>query len=446
MIRKAICFVLFLIISSAAYSIPDDETQKKNRDILLYGLESDIIPLLITLESDDERVFEEEIWRLFETTRSTTLRDAVINYYAHTKNKVITDFSLQLLSDPLDEKRSTVLAVIEYVSALKIQDAATSMRDLIESGTSEYRDQAIKALGILGDSEDALYLLDYLDSEIDTDEKTRLIIRQNVMAALGEIGAEESWERLNGIAGDEDENAYIRASAGIALGKIGKPESLSILLSMFAESDPVIRSAAVKAVSHYNTPESEALILEAFRDSYYKVRLEAIEAAETKKLQTAVPYLMYRAENDPEETVKLRSYDALAKIDNQETLQWLQQKFSDDKRSEKYRLKAASVLLEHHASVFFPSFEKTLIDALQTDKNKTFRNELIKLFQKNKHVHTARLASAFLDHSDPGIKSAGLDIYEKNTFPELKTTVEKIASDEKLGAVSRRAKKILGIQ
>lgn len=437
-------FCLIMSLSAAFFAISaEDDELLKNKEVLAYGLESEIVGLLQKLESDEAQIYYEEILNLFNTTRSTPVKDAIIQYFKSKKNFELKNFALALLSDPMDAKRSTVLAVIDYVAALKITEASLSLHSLVNSGNNEFRDQAIKALGSVGGPDDAAFLLEYLDSEIDADEKTRLIIRQNIMTALGDIGSQDSWSRLSEIASNDNENAYIRASAGVAIGRMGKIESVDILSSMFEESDPLLRSAAIEGLSEFAIPESDSLILEALKDAYYKVRLQAIDAVQKKKLSAAVPYLIYRAENDPEEIVKSKAFEALGILKTDDSVQWLIKYFKDIKRSDKYRVKSAESLLRNEAQIFYQDFIIQLQEILADEKRKSLRNELLKLYVQNTAIHSNKLTFDLLLSKDALLKNAALDVLEKSYIPELHTEIEKLASDEKQGAVSRRAKKIL---
>ena len=95
---------------------------------------------------------------------------------------------------------------------LNLTDAQKQqIRDIMKSEKTDYLDRAISALGAVGTADDALFLVDYLSGEIAGDDKQRLIVRQNVMFALGELKAVETWDSLAAIVADTDENAFIRA-------------------------------------------------------------------------------------------------------------------------------------------------------------------------------------------------------------------------------------------
>ena len=283
-----------------------------------------------------------------------------------------------------------------------------------------------------------------LISEISGDEKQRLIIRQNVMKALGELKALDTWDKLIEIIKNKDENANIRATAAVAVGNMGKVEAIPVLSVLFEDSDPVLRTASITALSNFDTMESNAILFEGFKDSYYKVRLQSVIAMEKRKNPDAIPYLLYRAKNDPVDSVKTQAFVSLGAYNTEETNTWLRNVFIDEKASETFRLKAASVLLQNNPEFIFSDIEKTALQVAVDDKKKNFRYEIGKMIvAANTGQKSSQIASVFLVSKDVLTKSIGLDMFLKNKYPELKTIVEGIAADEKQGALQRRAKKIL---
>jgi len=264
------------------------------------------------------------------------------------------------------------------------------------------------------------------------------------MTALGELKAMDTWDKLVEVVKDKEENSNIRATAAVAIGNMGKVEAIPVLATLFEDSDPILRTASITALTNFDTPESNEILIEGFKDTYYKVRLQSIIAMEKKKNSDAIPYLLYRAKNDPVDSVKLQSFDALGAYNTDETKSWLRSIFLDEKSSDTFRLKAASTLMQNNPEFIFADFEKVALQVVSDDKKKNFRYEIGKLIvAANADQKSANIASSFLSSKDVLTKSIGLDMYAKNKYPELKALVEGIAADEKLGALQRRAKKIL---
>lgn len=440
---RSLFFIIILFFFNAGLLSAQETEESKRKDVLIFGLESEISDLISRLQEENETDYNDQLLELFNKTKNPVIRENILMFFTFQKNDSFKQYALEVLANPFDYKKSTVLAVLSYIAEIKIPEASPLIRKILDGENIEFRDKAIQTLGKLNNPEDAAYLFEYMESEISGDEKQRLIIRQNIMAALGELKAVETWDTFVAIVQDTEENVMIRASAAVAIGNMEKSEVVPILAVLYEDTDPVLRTAAINGLSNFSTVEAVSVILESFKDSYYKVRLEAIAASEKQNLAEAVPYILYRAKNDPVDNVKLRSFEALGKLNAADSNVWLSSLVNDSKAVDKIRVKAAAVLLGNNFDLIYPDVEKIMIQALNDDKKTWIRYELGKIIAATANVKTASIASAYLAHKDSLTKSIGLDMFETNKYAELRSTVESIAADEKLGALQRRAKKIL---
>lgn len=435
--------IAFMLLLSTANSFSEQTERDKRLEIIQYGLENEVTDLVSSLMTENEDSYTGDLADLFRKTRSSAVRESIIGLFSKQKKTDLTDYALTVLDDPYETKKSTVVALIGYVIDLKTKEALPAIRKILENENSEYRDQAINALGKLGEGEDAKYLVEYLDGEIPGEEKERLVIRQNVMSALGELKSVETLESLLRIAEDEDENASIRATAAVAVGQIGKPESIPVLVKLYESSDPLLRTAAISGLSNYETVEASDTVIEGFKDTYYKVRLESIKAVEKRKLAAGLPYLVYRAKTDPVESVQLAAYDAIGTFNDAESDKWLKDIFLDEKKADKLRMKACGVLVKNNFDFIIGDVASVTEKVLKDTKKTWLRYEIGKLLAATESQTTSAIAQSYLSHKDTLTRSIGLDMFAKNRYPEVRPSVEAIAADEKQGALQRRAKKIL---
>lgn len=437
-------FLVTIIVFQVGLFAAEQSDAEKRRDIIRYGLESDVTALVQTLQDTKDDSCNAELADVFKRTKSPTLKESILGFFTSRKDPALKDYSLSLLADPYDATRSTVLADLSYVQAINLTEAAPLVRKMLEGDNADYRVKAITTLGKIGSAEDAGYLLKYMSGDLEGDEKQRLIIRQTVMDALGELKAMETWDQLASIVKDKDENAMIRATAATAIGKMQKPEAIPVLTEIYGESDPVIRGAAIEGLGNFHTPESDTAVIEGLKDSYYKVRLTALDAVAKQSLSGAVPYVTYRAKTDPVEAVQLRAYEVLGKLRDASSDEWLLGILRDEKASDLLRTKAAAVLLENNRSFVQADFEKAVMQTVKDDKRKGLRYAFGKIVIDQSVPGTGSVAAAFLSSKDTQTKAIGLSMYEKLRYPELTATVEAIAADAKQGELGNRAKKILG--
>lgn len=419
------------------------ESGDKRGDVLKYGLENEIVELVNELERRDDRSYNDELVRLFESTRSGAVRDSILSFYGAQKNPAFKDYCLLVLEDPYAFRNTTVSSVFQYVQKIPLREAAPLVRDLLSNESGEFRDQAIRTLGKIGNEEDALYLFEYLQSNIPGDERQRLIIRQNIMTALGELKSESVWEDFILVAQDEEENTMIRATAARAIGMIGKEGGVPILADLFEAEDPILRAAVVSALSGYTDQEAVEVVLEGLKDAHYRVRLEALDAIKKQGAKKAAPIVRYRAENDPVEAVKMKSYDVLAFLDEHDTTGWMIEQVRDIKTSDKVRLRIITVLMEHNRSAVIEDAVQVAFASLKDDKKKWIRYELGKLFAKYDDGALSAVAEAYITHGDTLTKGIGIELYNKNRFSNLKSHVEAIAGNKKMGGLQNQAKRAL---
>lgn len=437
---KSLFFLLiFISFFNSVFSL--DQISK---DILKYGLDSEIINLVSNLEEHDALEFKQELIQLFQKTRNVDIKISILTLFSKFNYDDLTEVVLELLEDPFEQKKQIVNTALQYVSDLKILKANEKVKFLIESNNKDYLHKSIQVLGKIGTDSDAIFLLEKLDDDFDVEEKEALVLRQTIINSIGAIGGIETYEALKQIALDENENTYIRTIALSSIGKIKNKNDIPIFISFFEDSDPLLRVAAIKGISQFNTKEADDLIFDAFRDSHYKVRLEALDIVTEYKKDTYVPFIIYRAKNDPEDIVKNKSLEILGLFtSNDEAKSFLLEIFLDQKRNDPFRVKAASALLLNNFDFVYKDFEDVFNSIVHDDKKINFRNELAKLVAKIENKKSLDIARSLLAHKDPVAISLGLDMYKLNRYVELKNEVEVLATDEKKGAIAKRAKQIL---
>ncbi len=440
--KRVVVFIAVFGISLHFACAETASEESKRADILNYGLETEIVELIRQLRSDDDSL-SSELNALFGKTRSPAVREAILELFARQENDGLSQYCLSVLEDPYDHKNSTVSAVFAYVEKLKITGAAPHVRKLLENESGEWRSQAIRTLGKIGQEEDAQFLVGYLDGEMPGDQKQKLIVRQEVMTALGELKAVSVWDRIVEIAGDGDENAVIRATAARTIGAMGKREGLPTLSRIFEDQDPLLRAAAVAGMSYFDGPDAEAVVLEGFRDSHYKVRLEALSASERMKFSGATGHAIYRAKTDPVEAVRMRAFEAIAKIGDGEGVKWLAEIVSDEKSNDKIRVKAIQVLWSDDSGRIEKDVEKIAFSSLKDDKKTWIRYEVGKVLSDRKSKGISDVAIAYLQHKDPMTKALGIEMYSVHRFSGARELVEAIAADGKMGGLQSRAKRVL---
>lgn len=461
--KKRICLFCFLLVlllcpifaENATDEKPvaensAEETQKNDEEVssqyqdrlekIQFGIDSEICDLIDVLVKDEDFVYSDELFSLFETTRSLALREKIIEYYTASKDPRLTEYVANFLQDPYDEAKSTATKVFSYVSELKIKEALEPTRSLLKNENEDYMQASIVLLGKIGEEEDAELLEEYLEKDIPAATKEAVVV------ALGELKAESSFETLLGIAKDSNESTGMRMNAVEALGKFENPLVTDELIKMYEDTDSNFRLSVVKGLATQTDEKSQKLIIEAIKDSYYRIRIAAIEAAQKQKLVSAVPSIIYRSKNDSEAVVKNKTYEALAEIGDSKGIEYLLDLLKNEKQSDDTRGRVASALLKHQFELSIGDVVKVVETTLDDDKHKNLRYSIGKEFAKYNNPELEYICGVFLEHKDVSTKGTGLDIYAKNAFTGLTGKIEEIANNKKEGANQKKARYILDKQ
>ena len=269
--------------------------------------------------------------------------------------------------------------------------------------------------------------------------------RQTLIKVLGKIQAEDTVEELTEIAEDTEESSFMRAYAAEALGKIGKQESLDVLKDLFEDTDPILRQYVILGLKNYDKDAVEEVMIQGIRDSNFRVRLESIKAVDELKLQNAIPYLVYRAKKDSENTVKEAAYPVIARLNTSEGNDYLLSVISDKKISDNTKSKVAKALLDADLAG-----KKEILslaeEALKDDRRKPLRYALGKQFATTGRAEYSDICKQYLESKDTATVGTGLDMYAIGKYSGLTSMVKSIAEDKKAGANQKKAKRILGIE
>lgn len=430
--------------------LEDTEADKeKRRDTIRFGLESEISDLLGELTKKADPRYADDIYDLFAETKNGTLKEMAVQYFARLEDPCLEDYAVSVLDDPYDERQGMVNACFDYVKAVRTKEAVAPVLNLLESDNDTYFNQCLDMLGKVGGSAEAVYLTDYLDREdLSVPQK------QSLVKVLGELKATETFDRLAEIAGDKDENTFMRMYSAEAIGAMENPGAVSVLLALYEDTDPNMRIAVIKGLSHFpQDAAAQKTVVQAIRDSYYKVRLEAIGVAKAWNMTEAVPYLIHRAKNDPEKVVKDAVYPVIAQLNTPEGNDFLVSQITDKKVADTTKAKVASALLaENNAGTaeILALAKEVVGDDAKNNPRKSLRYALGKEFAKYGRSEFADICADYLASKDVATQGTGLDIYNKGKYAGVESDVRRLADlydplAKTKNVNAQKAARILGI-
>ena len=198
----------------------------------------------------------------------------------------------------------------------------------------------------------------------------------------------------------------------------------------------------VKGLSNYDTKEAKDVIIQGIKDGHWKVRQESIIAAEKMNITEAVPYIIYRAKNDPENVIKDKSYEILSKLNNSEARNFLISQITDDKSTDAAKSKACEALLKN-ANAGQSEIRTLAVKIAADDKRKPLRYSIGKLIAKYPSNQFDDVCLAYLNSLDAQTCALGLDMFASGRYSKAETKVSEIAENKKAGANNKKARKIL---
>ncbi len=426
----------------AASKDENEETDEKNKKTILYGLPSEISDLLDDLIKNEDPRYTEAIYDLFYETKNAQIKQKILEYFTNLEDPCLEDFAVEILNDPYDEKKDVVNAVFNYVKKVHTKEAVPPVLALIESENENYFNQALDTLGEIGGNSEAQFISDFLDRDDLSDAQ-----RQTLMSSLGKLHAENTRPKIVEILENEDENTFVRMYAAEALGFLENEDCVPVLIKNYSATDPNLRQYVIKGLSHYpQNPDAKTTIIQAIRDEHWKVRQEAIKTAQNNNMEDAVPFLIYRSENDSEKVIKNASFEAIAKLNTKDGNDFLVSKITDKKTGDSTKQKVAEVLLKEGNAG-----EKEILDLAKTcvkdDKRKSLRYALGKELAKNVKPEYEEICALYLDSKDTTTVNLGLDMYKNGKFKGVEEKMRAIAADKKANSSNRnRIKKMLNIE
>lgn len=398
---------------------------KKCRDTFKYGLETEVTEMIDQFMKDEEHRFGDDIYDMFQKSKNPQVKQKCLEYFMKAEDPCLEDYAVEILNDPYDQKKDTVDACFKYVSKLKTKEAIPALVELIDKEDVDYFDAALNCIGEVGGSDEAVFLSQFIEREDLTVPQKQQLVRM-----LGKIGAIETYDKLEEIATDENENGFMRAYAAEAIGNMKKEDAKEVLYNLFEEKDPNIRSYVVKGLSNFDDETTNEYLLQAIKDSHRGVRLEAINCVNERKMTDAVPYLIYRCKDKAEEAqVKNKCYDVLANLATSEANEYLVSIITDKKIMDATKLKSCSALMKA-GTTGTKEILQLADECLKDDRRKPMRYGLGKEFAKYSRSEYSQICLQYLENADVATQGTGLDIYAKGKYSNCRSKVELIASED----------------
>ncbi len=187
---------------------------------------------------------------------------------------------------------------------------------------------------------------------------------------------------------------------------------------------------------------------EALRDSFPKARVAACKAAASGKVAEAMPFLRYKAQSDPEQTVRSEACRSLAILGAagvgvgggpSDPFAFLRAMLEDTKEDPNQRALCFGLLCRYDPAGSLPALEARL-GAEAAEKDRSFYTALAReVANADTAPKVGSLARILLADKDFLIRIAGIEWIRKNKAQDLRADLERIAKDDPSEIIKKRA-------
>lgn len=409
------------------------------RETILYGIDSQVEELLPILSSHGETRLNEEIEQLLATSLNPSLRASIFEFFAEVDSEIAVDEATEILEFYRDARPELVRATLSYLHTGEFDlPAATleALRPIASNPRSGFAAQAARVLGEKGGEDDVETLLAGLDEATDDE------LRGQIVLALGDIGSTQAVDALLEIAGNDSEPRLLRGYAADSLGRIGDERAVDVLKEMVRAEDAIVRAYAVSSLSRYDDPSVEPTLMAALRDSVWRVRQFALQGVARNDIREAVPAVIYKAEQDPEERVRAEAFETLVRLGGGRARSFVEEYLLDQDNPASDRMAAAQALMEHDLSGSVGVLEKVVEKEWSVQQSQVL-GFLARELSRKEEPGLAGLYSRFLTHPEPAVQIFGLRGIGTNRILRMKTRVEEKSDEGNHPAVRQNAEAVL---
>jgi len=354
---------LFAVIALFVFSIgvlaedakPLRSIKEERLDVIRYGIDTEIIELLVVLKEEKDTSLAENIALILSNTTNSKLVKEIFDYFRVVKDERAEATAYSLLDRQDETKPELLVASLNYLAEVGKAPQIERMKPLLKHKNQAVISSAIRFLGKkkAGGNYEAL-------QELFDMEGVSTQIRGEIILAYGELRAKEAVGTLKKVLDDEGEDMSLRRFACDSLGKIGDQEALPSVRKALDSNDNLLRAYAVSALGNFPGKETEVILLSALRDSFPRVReLAADRLGDLKSLEATDP-LVYRSKKDSEKRVKQASIRALSKIGGEKAVGFLKEYLEDEKNTPEYRSFTAEQLVERNLASSLTSLMKVM--------------------------------------------------------------------------------------
>jgi HEAT repeat protein len=430
--------------AAAPAAEPAAKAEAKRRDTIRYGIDAEIGDLIKDLTTEKDGRYNEELLTVLKNSHSPKLRASILDFFASAEWKGAEKAALGFVDDRDNQDVDLVASALSYAASIRSKEALRLSEALIKEDNKKLLPALVRLMGRAGGAAEEDLLLGWFDGDSATPA-----LKEEAIKALGEIGSAKAAERLGKLVQDATAGKAARMFACAALAKIKEGSSVGPLVKAANDADPNVRTSALEALGSFaahgaGAPGEAArgAIAEGLRDSYPKARIAACKAAAAGKVAEALPFLRYKAQNDPEKAVRSEACRSLAALGG-DSFAFLRERLEDTKEDTALRTLCFGLLARYDPAGSGPVLEARL-KAEAAEKERTFYTDLAReVANADKAPGIGSLARILLSDKEYLIRVAGIEWARKNKSQDLKPDLERLSRDDPSDLIKKRAAEAL---
>jgi HEAT repeat protein len=431
-IRGALfCALLCVPLSLSADDAAD--AVERTRKAILFGIDSQVLEIVQKLKTSGDSSFTPELAALLQGSRVHGVRKAILDLFSEQKVKEGEPAAREILAGWQDAKSDLLAQAILYLDGLGATDLAEPCVQMIANTDSAVSSAAIRAVGKSKDPKFVKTFLDKLDDADFPDAR-----KPEIILALGDLGSTEAVERLLKLVGSKDTQKIWRMYAADSLGRLGDPKALPVLKGLFDEDDALLKAYAATALAHFDLADVLDILVQCLREENWKVRVQAAKALAQPGAGKALQILSYKAEYDPTQQVKTEAIRAVAEIEGLDAETFLSNLLRNGKAPLESREYALRGLWKRNPARATDDAKTVLADKTVGLDLKPSQMVGRVLSQVDGNALDG-IYAAFLDASDPILRSYGVRGVLRNKVEGLKERVRTLSTADASSAVRAEA-------
>jgi HEAT repeat protein len=421
---------------------PPEDPLKLQRDILNFGITSEVVELLEALETNRDRRLSSEVLELLDGDVPVDIQVAAFEYFdaIESPEAVSRGTDVLTLSDELPDR--LVLTVLRYLRGVDAEinlgrDTLEALKSLSGSSDQEMSRQALRLMGGSESDEALSYLVEVAGSL--EEEQPR---REAAVLALGDRANRRAAEVLTTILTDRAEADTLRWYAADALGKIGDPASVETLEDQLSDAGTWFRAYLIGALGRYEGQVEDELFVRSLRDDFWRVRVSALETLGARRSREAFDAIAYRARRDPVADVRTAAFEALGAMQTNEARRFLVDYAEETSNPAAHRGTAARVVVERYLTGGRDDIEELLEQEWSTERSAVL-SSLVMALSNSGDALAGPLLVKLLEHPDPGTQVRALMGMRRIGAAAYRSELERLAEESPHGAVRRQAEMAL---